>query len=182
MDVSAFPLGRRTDAPTRQRRQKDSKYPQEATRFSKGDAADNVVSKAALPRADISTVALGFSPSFGSSPVSLALANSKVATAALAGPSHNSAVRVSNRVQLRPLPRNSENCYRSRHQSSQQGDAMATLRWALIFLIISLVAGALGFSGISAGAGRISKILFVIFGVLFLLVVLVAYLIGEAFF
>src|ERR1019366_10246255 len=93
MDVSAFPLGRRTDAPTRQRRQKDSKYPQEATRFSKGDAADNVVSKAALPRADISTVALGFSPSFGSSPVSLALANSKVATAALAGPSHNSAVR-----------------------------------------------------------------------------------------
>src|ERR1017187_7515589 len=69
MDVSAFPLGRRTDAPTRQRRQKDSKYPQEATRFSKGDAADNGVSKAALPRADISTVTLGFSPSFGSSPV-----------------------------------------------------------------------------------------------------------------
>jgi uncharacterized membrane protein YtjA (UPF0391 family) len=56
------------------------------------------------------------------------------------------------------------------------------LRWAFIFLVISLVAGGLGFTGISAGAGRISKILFIIFGVLFLLVLLVAYLIGEAFF
>src|ERR1022692_3150530 len=65
--------------------------------------------------------------------------------------------------------------------NSQQGEAMAMLRWAFIFLIISFVAGALGFSGISAGAGRISKILFIIFGVLFLLVVLVAYVIGEAF-
>ena len=60
--------------------------------------------------------------------------------------------------------------------------AMVMLRWAFIFLLISLVAGGLGFTGISAGAGRISKILFIIFGVLFLLVVLVAYLIGEAFF
>jgi uncharacterized membrane protein YtjA (UPF0391 family) len=61
-------------------------------------------------------------------------------------------------------------------------EVTAMLRWAFIFLIISLVAGALGFTGISAGAGRISKILFIVFGALFLLVVLVAYLIGEAFF
>jgi uncharacterized membrane protein YtjA (UPF0391 family) len=60
--------------------------------------------------------------------------------------------------------------------------AMDMLRWALIFLLISLVAGGLGFTGLSAGAARISKILFIIFGVLFFLVVLVAYLIGEAFF
>jgi uncharacterized membrane protein YtjA (UPF0391 family) len=59
---------------------------------------------------------------------------------------------------------------------------MIMLRWALIFLLISLVAGGLGFTGISAAAGRISKILFVVFGLLFLLVVLVAYLIGEAVF
>src|SRR5664280_182213 len=44
-------------------------------------------------RAHISTVTLRFSPSFGSSPVNLALANSKAAMAALAGPSHNSAVK-----------------------------------------------------------------------------------------
>jgi hypothetical protein len=37
-------------------------------------------------RAHISTVTLRFSPSFGSSPVNFALANSKAATAALAGP------------------------------------------------------------------------------------------------
>src|SRR5450759_5126808 len=44
-------------------------------------------------RAHILTVTLRFSPSFGSSPVNLALANSKAAIAVLAGPSHNSAVR-----------------------------------------------------------------------------------------
>src|SRR5450631_1776689 len=43
--------------------------------------------------AHILTVTLRFSPIFGSSPVSLALANSKAVTAALAGPSHNSAVK-----------------------------------------------------------------------------------------
>src|SRR5581483_130064 len=42
--------------------------------------------------AHILTVTLRFSPSFGSSPVSLALANSKAVTRELAGPSHNSAV------------------------------------------------------------------------------------------
>jgi uncharacterized membrane protein YtjA (UPF0391 family) len=55
------------------------------------------------------------------------------------------------------------------------------LRWAFIFLLISLVAGGLGFTGLAAGAGRISKILFVIFGLMFLLIVLVAYLVGESF-
>src|SRR5664279_3503861 len=44
-------------------------------------------------RAHILTVTLRFSPSFGSSPVNLALANSKAVTAALEGPSHNSAVK-----------------------------------------------------------------------------------------
>src|SRR5215208_1033163 len=39
-----------------------------------------------------STVTLRFSPRFGFSPVSFALANSYMATALLAGPSHNSAV------------------------------------------------------------------------------------------
>jgi uncharacterized membrane protein YtjA (UPF0391 family) len=56
---------------------------------------------------------------------------------------------------------------------------MSLLRWAVIFLIISLIAGGLGLTGISAGAARISKILFIIFGVLFLVVVLVALLFGQ---
>jgi uncharacterized membrane protein YtjA (UPF0391 family) len=44
------------------------------------------------------------------------------------------------------------------------------LRWALIFLIIGLVAGALGFSGAVEGtAVWIAQVLFVIFIVLFLI-------------
>jgi uncharacterized membrane protein YtjA (UPF0391 family) len=37
------------------------------------------------------------------------------------------------------------------------------LYWAIIALVVSLVAGALGFSGVAAGAGQIAKILFGIF-------------------
>jgi uncharacterized membrane protein YtjA (UPF0391 family) len=82
------------------------------------------------------------------------------------------------------LPRDQESCYRNRQAFEVQGIGEATvmLRWAFIFLLISLVAGGLGFTGISAGAGRISKILFIVFGVLFLLVLLVAYMVGEAIF
>jgi uncharacterized membrane protein YtjA (UPF0391 family) len=40
------------------------------------------------------------------------------------------------------------------------------LKWALVFFIISVVAGLLGFTGIAAGAAEISKILFVIFLIL----------------
>jgi uncharacterized membrane protein YtjA (UPF0391 family) len=40
------------------------------------------------------------------------------------------------------------------------------LKWALIFFIISIIAGALGFTGIARGAAGIAKILFAIFLVL----------------
>lgn len=59
---------------------------------------------------------------------------------------------------------------------------MSLLRWAIIFLIISLVAGALGFTGISSGAATISKILFAIFGILFLIFVLLALALGQLIF
>ena len=59
---------------------------------------------------------------------------------------------------------------------------MSLLRWAVIFLIISLIAGALGWSGISAGAARISKILFALFLALFLILVLLAFAFGQLFF
>jgi uncharacterized membrane protein YtjA (UPF0391 family) len=42
------------------------------------------------------------------------------------------------------------------------------LSWALIFLIVALIAGALGFTNIAGAATGIAKILFVIFLVLFL--------------
>jgi uncharacterized membrane protein YtjA (UPF0391 family) len=56
------------------------------------------------------------------------------------------------------------------------------LKWALIFLVISLVAGALGFTGVAAGAGRIAKILFGIFLAIFLVLLILAFVIGDAVF
>jgi uncharacterized membrane protein YtjA (UPF0391 family) len=43
------------------------------------------------------------------------------------------------------------------------------LKWALIFFVISVIAGGLGFSGISEAAGGIARILFYIFVVIFLI-------------
>jgi len=54
------------------------------------------------------------------------------------------------------------------------------LKWAIIFLVISLVAGALGFTGIAVGAARISKILFAIFLAIFVILLVLALLAGEA--
>jgi uncharacterized membrane protein YtjA (UPF0391 family) len=56
------------------------------------------------------------------------------------------------------------------------------LKWALIFLVVSLVAGALGFTGISSGAARISKILFGIFLVIFIILLILGLMAGEAIF
>ena len=56
------------------------------------------------------------------------------------------------------------------------------LRWALIFFVISLVAGALGFTGVASGARRIAKILFGLFLAIAVVVLLIALLIGQAVF
>jgi uncharacterized membrane protein YtjA (UPF0391 family) len=48
------------------------------------------------------------------------------------------------------------------------------LKWALIFLVISLIAGAFGFTGIARGAATISKILFGLFLILFLIFLVLA--------
>ena len=54
------------------------------------------------------------------------------------------------------------------------------LKWAIIFLVVSLVAGALGFTGIASGAARIAKILFGICLAIFLVLLVLAILAGEA--
>ncbi len=46
------------------------------------------------------------------------------------------------------------------------------LKWAAIFLVISIVAAIFGFGGIAAGAADIAKVLFFIFIVLFVLVLI----------
>ena len=58
----------------------------------------------------------------------------------------------------------------------------AMLKWALIFFVISLIAGALGFTGVSAATGRIPKILFFIFLAIFVVFLVLGLLAGEALF
>jgi uncharacterized membrane protein YtjA (UPF0391 family) len=54
------------------------------------------------------------------------------------------------------------------------------LRWALIFFVISLVAGVFGFTGVAQGARSIAKTLFFIAIVIFVIVVIVAFAVGSA--
>ena len=70
----------------------------------------------------------------------------------------------------------------SRRSSSPKMPGEVMLKWALIFLVISLIAGALGFSGLARGAARIAKILFVVFLLIFVLIVVLAVLAGQAVF
>jgi uncharacterized membrane protein YtjA (UPF0391 family) len=59
---------------------------------------------------------------------------------------------------------------------------MGLLKWALICLLISLVAGAFGYTGLARGAAQISKILFFIFLVLFIVILLLAISAGQLIF
>jgi uncharacterized membrane protein YtjA (UPF0391 family) len=52
------------------------------------------------------------------------------------------------------------------------------IKWAIIFFIISLVAGVLGFTNVAAGARGIAKILFFIALVIFLIVLIFGVLLG----
>jgi len=56
------------------------------------------------------------------------------------------------------------------------------LKWALIFFVISLAAGALGFTGISSAAAGVARVLFGIALIIFLIFLVLALLAGEAFF
>ena len=59
---------------------------------------------------------------------------------------------------------------------------MGLLKWALICLLISLVAGAFGYTGLARGAAQLSKILFFIFLVLFVVILILALTAGELIF
>jgi uncharacterized membrane protein YtjA (UPF0391 family) len=52
------------------------------------------------------------------------------------------------------------------------------LKWALFFLVISLVAALFGFTGISAAAADIAKILFFIFIVIFVILLVIGFALG----
>jgi uncharacterized membrane protein YtjA (UPF0391 family) len=45
---------------------------------------------------------------------------------------------------------------------------MTLLKWALIFFVVSVIAGVLGFTGISAASADVARFLFYVFVVIFL--------------
>lgn len=53
------------------------------------------------------------------------------------------------------------------------------LKWAVIFLIIALVAAIFGFTDIAAASAGIAKVLFAIFLVLFLAAVFIGLVVGK---
>lgn len=54
------------------------------------------------------------------------------------------------------------------------------LKWALFFLIVSMVAALFGFTGISVASAEIAKVLFFIFIILFLLLLILGLTIFKA--
>jgi uncharacterized membrane protein YtjA (UPF0391 family) len=50
--------------------------------------------------------------------------------------------------------------------------AMTILKWALIFFLVSIVAGILGFTGISAASADVARFLFYVFAVIFLVLLI----------
>jgi uncharacterized membrane protein YtjA (UPF0391 family) len=53
------------------------------------------------------------------------------------------------------------------------------LRWALIFFIVSIIAGVFGFTGIAAGSAAIAKTLFFVALTLFALFLIAALTMGK---
>jgi uncharacterized membrane protein YtjA (UPF0391 family) len=71
----------------------------------------------------------------------------------------------------RSCPKNAA-CNASGHSGHHHRREYTMLKWAIIFAIISLVAGWLGFGGVSGAAATIAKVLFAIFIIIFLIIVL----------
>lgn len=58
--------------------------------------------------------------------------------------------------------------------------ALGMFKYAVFFLVISLIAGALGLTNVSRVAKRISLVLFALFFLIFLAIIGLAYLVSEA--
>ena len=54
------------------------------------------------------------------------------------------------------------------------------LRWALIFFLISILAGALGFTGIAVGAAAAARVLFFLAISLFAVFLIAGLVVGES--
>ena len=53
------------------------------------------------------------------------------------------------------------------------------IKWAIIFFVISLIAGFFGFTGVAGGARSIAKVLFFIALIIFLVVLIFGVMLGK---
>jgi uncharacterized membrane protein YtjA (UPF0391 family) len=71
---------------------------------------------------------------------------------------------------------------RRRNALAEYGGNYEPAEMGTDLLVISLVAGALGFTGVARGAAQISKILFFVFLVIFLVILILAISAGQLIF
>jgi uncharacterized membrane protein YtjA (UPF0391 family) len=67
---------------------------------------------------------------------------------------------------------------RSNCQQAGTG-GVVMLKWALIFFVVSLIAGFFGFTGVASGAKTIAKVLFFVAIVIFLIVLVFGVFLGK---
>lgn len=56
------------------------------------------------------------------------------------------------------------------------------LKWAIIFFVVSLIAGGLGFTNVAAGAAGLARILFGLFLVIAIIFLVIAFTAGQLIF
>ena len=62
------------------------------------------------------------------------------------------------------------------------GEEATMLKWAIIFFIVSLIAGFFGFTGVASGAKSVAKVLFFIAVAVFLVVLILGVFMGKLIF
>jgi uncharacterized membrane protein YtjA (UPF0391 family) len=53
------------------------------------------------------------------------------------------------------------------------------LKWAIVFAVVALIAGGLGFGGVAGAAGDVAKILFFLFAVGFVIFLALGVMVGK---
>jgi uncharacterized membrane protein YtjA (UPF0391 family) len=66
-------------------------------------------------------------------------------------------------------------CSARRRRASWRKETVTLLKWALLFFVISVVAGILGFTDISAASADVARFLFYVFVVIFLVLLVLGF-------
>jgi len=95
----------------------------------------------------------------------------------LTGPS---AANSSPSAELRQLLRDAGPGAEAYSQGAGESDDRDMLTWAIVFLVVAIIAGAFGFSGMASAAAGVAKILFFVFVAVFIITLVLSFLAGAA--